>query len=133
MLGRMIDRLTIAQALARCRDGGAADPRLARSLPSFTAAGSRRDDPWALRFDWSGLPEAYLRSPGAIEALRDALDALPPRHRAAALVDAEGLSIVDVADAMGETTTTVRRRLHQTRMSVRQRLTDYFEAATARH
>ena len=75
----------------------------------------------------------YLRSPGAVEALQGALDALPPQHRAAALVDTEGLAIADVADAVGDTTPTVRWRLHQVRMSVRRRLTDYFEAATARH
>jgi len=133
VLQRLIDRLTIARALAHGRDDGTGAARLERSLPSFTSNGSRAADPWALNFDWSALPEEYLRSPGAMEALQDELDLLPLRHRAAALVDAEGVAVADVAHAMGDTPTTVRRRLHQVRMSVRQRLTDYFEAATARH
>jgi DNA-directed RNA polymerase specialized sigma24 family protein len=133
VLQRVIDRLTIAQALARCRDDGTGTARLERSLPTFAPDGGRAADPWALNFDWSALPEEYLRSPGAVEALQEALDALPSRHRAAALVDTEGVAVADVADAVGDTPATVRRRLHQVRMSARQRLTDYFEAATARH
>jgi DNA-directed RNA polymerase specialized sigma24 family protein len=133
VLQRVINRLTIALALARCRDRNATNAALERSFPAFTPAGKRFSDPWALRFDWSRLPYDYLRAPGSTEVLNGALDALPARHRAAALIDTEGLAIPNVAAGLGESAAAVRRRLHQARMSVREHLTSYFGAATARH
>jgi len=133
MLERLIDRLTIAQALARCRDSAQDGPGVERALPVFASAGRRVGNPWVLGLDWSRLPEAYLSSPGASEVLRRALDALPARHRATVLIDAEGVAPADVAASLGEPPEHVRRRLHQARMAVRERLTEYFAAATARH
>ena len=132
MLERLIDRLTIAQALARCRGREDDVTGVQSSLPGFTSAGSREGDPWVLRLDWSQMPENYLSSPGTAEILQRAVDSLPPRYRAALLVDTEGVATADVAAGLREPPEKVRRRLHEARMVVRERLTAYFASAVAR-
>lgn len=133
MLQGLIDRLTIAGALACCHDREDDEVPVERARPAFTSAGSRVGDPWMLRLDWSRLPEELLSAPGATEVLRRTLDALPARHRAAVLIDTEALAPGDVAAGLGEPPETLRRRLHQVRMAVRERLTGYFASATGRH
>jgi hypothetical protein len=73
-------------------------------------------NPWVLRLDWSQLPEDCLSSPGTAQILQRTLDALPARHRAAVLVDTEGMAAADVAAGLGEPPEMVRRRLHEVRM-----------------
>lgn len=101
MLERLIDRLTIAQALAHCRGREDDVTGVQSSLPVFTSAGSRVGDPWMLRLDWSQMPEDYLWSPGITRILQRTADSLPPRHRAALLVDTEGVAAADVATGSG--------------------------------
>ncbi len=127
MLESMIDRLTIAHALARSPartddDGMGVE----RSLPVFTSTGAWVGDPWTLRLDWSRLPERELSSPAVVEIVDRALDALSARYRAAALVDTEGVAAADVAGGLDEPLETVRRRLHRVRMALREHLTDHF-------
>lgn len=130
----VIDRLTVALALARCpaRNDGE-ELALKRALPVFTSAGSRLGDPWVLGLDWSRLPEGYLSSPGVARILHRTLEALSPRCRAAALVDTDGVAAPDVAAGIGEPLETVQRRLHQVRMALRERLTDHFAATSFRN
>lgn len=134
MLRRVIDRSAIARALLRARsprDPG--ESRVAPALPAFGPDGTRLGDPRALDLDWSLFPREYLHAPGAVSALNRALDMLPPRDRAALLVDSEGLDLHDVARGLGEPVRRVRRRRHRARMIVRERLTEYFAAATTPH
>jgi DNA-directed RNA polymerase specialized sigma24 family protein len=130
-LRRALDRAAVARALARPpAEAEEVDPS---HLPHFGADGARLGDPHALRLDWAALPHEYLLAPGALAVLGRALDELPARDRAALLVDTEGLEAGDVAAALGEPIRRFRRRLHLVRMILRERLTDYFAAATARH
>lgn len=130
-LGRALDRAAVARALARHR---AETEDASRSrLPRFGADGARLGDPHALRLDWAALLDDYLLAPGALAVLGRALDELPARDRAALLVETEGLEVADVATGLGEPIGRLRRRLHRVRMILRERLTDYFAAATARH
>lgn len=133
MLDRVIDRLAIAHALARCR-GQASDeePALARLLPAFAPDGTRLGDS-TVGLDWSRLPEASPSSGGTAEVVRRALDALPPRYRAASLIDTEALAPADVAAGLGEPLDAVRRRLHRARMAVRERLTAHLSMAASPH
>lgn len=134
MLRSVIDRSAIAWALARGRsprDPG--EPRRAPALPAFGPDGTRGGDPRARNLDWSRFPPEYLHAPGAVSTLNRALDTLTPRDRAALLVDSEGLDLLDVARGLGEPVRRVRRRLHRARMIVRERLTEYFAAATTPH
>jgi len=128
----LLDRLAIAEALARCRDRDDDRGFLDRSLPAFTPAGSRAGDPGLVGLDWSRLPEEHLRAPRAAELLRRTLDTMPARYRAAALVDTEAVTVVDLAAGLEESPERVRRRVHQVRMAVRERLTHYFAAAAGR-
>lgn len=130
-LRRALDRAAVARALARRpAEAEVADPS---HLPRFGADGARLGDPHTLRLDWAALPDEYVVSPGALAVLGGALDELPARDRAAVLVDTEGLEAADVAAALGEPIRRFRRRLHRVRMILRERVTDYFAAATARH
>lgn len=127
MLQSVIDRLTIARALARCRARNDDEEIVVeRWLPVFTSAGSRVGDPWVLGLDWSRLSEECLSSPGVAEILHRTLEALSARYRATALVDTEGVAAADVAAGIGEPLEAVQRRLHWLRMALRERLTHYF-------
>ena len=127
-------RTAVAPAVTQF-EAGQVEVAFARGVPLLEVAGykihaSRRDAP--------GMAEVHDRetdvmsAPGATEVRRRTLAALPARHRAAVLIDTEALAPQDVAAGLGETTETVRRRLHQVRMPVRERLTGYFAATTGR-
>jgi RNA polymerase sigma-70 factor (ECF subfamily) len=73
---------------------------------------SRRSEPMPLAFDLVGVTDAYDE---AVErdALRDALRHLTPDHRAViALHYLEGLTVREIADALGVRAGTVKSRLH---------------------
>ncbi len=131
----VIDRLTVALALARCpaRNDDDEDLALERALPVFTPAGSRLGDPWVLGLDWSRLREECLSSPGVARIVHRTLEALSAHDRAAALVDTEGVAAADVAAGIGEPLETARRRLHRVRMALRERLTDHFAETSSRN
>jgi len=131
----VIDRLTVALALARCpARNDDEELALERALPVFTPTGSRLGDPWVLGLDWSRLPEEYLSSPGVAEILDRTLEALSARYRAAALVvDTEGVAAADVAAGIGEPLETVQRRLHRVTMALRERRSDHFAATSSRN
>ena len=127
----VIDRLTIALALARCRNRNDEEEIVVeRSLPLSAPGGSRLGEPWPRRLAWSRLPEEDR----AAEILRRTLERLSARCRAAALVDTEGVSAADVAAGIGEPLEAIQRRLHRVRMAIlRELLTSSFAVASSRN
>ena len=73
--------------------------------------------------DWSPrlrdpAMEAELRT-----ALREAIDQLPGEYRAPLLLrDLEGLSTLEVAEALGLKPATIKSRVHRARLFLRKRL-----------
>ena len=90
-------------------------------LPTFKADGHREGDPSWLRADWSQTPEAEFLSGEARNVLEGALDRLPDHYRAILVLrDVEDLSNEEVAEALGESVSTVKSRLHRARMALRE-------------
>jgi RNA polymerase sigma-70 factor (ECF subfamily) len=126
-LGTALYRYAVNAALARRSDreapsanGPAGDTSWRTSLPRFGADGHR--DGTDVLVDWSAQPDAVLLA-GARRVVRETLDRLPDAERAAlVLADAEGLSIADIAEILGWPDETVRCRVHQARMVVRERV-----------
>ena len=78
---------------------------------------------WTPRVDYASV-QTELRA-----ALTSAIAALPDTYRAALVMrDVEGLSDVDVADALGLDVADARRRVHRARLFVRQHATDAMTA-----
>ena len=88
-------------------------------LPAFHEDG----DHTAPIEDWSPRVNDPCRQTEVRRALTDALDALPPDARAAAILrDVEGLSMAELAAALGLTVTNAKTRVHRARLFLRQHL-----------
>ena len=74
--------------------------------------------------DWSPRADTPSVERKVRAALTSAIDALPATYRAALVLrDVEGLSDVDVADALGLDVADARRRVHRARLFVRNHVT----------
>ena len=61
--------------------------------------------------------------------MTDAIDALPPDHRTALVLhDVEGMSDADIAEVLGVDPSTVRARVHRSRLFLRQRLSKHLDS-----
>jgi RNA polymerase sigma-70 factor, ECF subfamily len=88
-------------------------------LPPFHEAG----DHVAPIDDWSPKVSDPCRQTEVRRALTDALDALPPDARTAVILrDVEGLSVAEVAAALGVTVASAKARVHRARLVLRQHL-----------
>jgi RNA polymerase sigma-70 factor, ECF subfamily len=88
-------------------------------LPSFHEDG----DHAAPIDDWSPKVSDPCRQTEVRRALTAALDALPPDARAAVILrDVEGLSMAELAAALGLTVTNAKTRVHRARLFLRQHL-----------
>lgn len=66
------------------------------------------------------------------DVLASALDELPPHYRAAIVLrDVEGLSIAEVAEALGIAVGTAKTRAHRARLLLRKRLSMFMASASA--
>ncbi len=66
------------------------------------------------------------------DVLASALAELPPHYRAAIFLrDVEGLSMAEVAVALGVTVGTVKTRAHRARLLLRKRLSTFMASASA--
>jgi RNA polymerase sigma-70 factor (ECF subfamily) len=103
----------------RRRRGALVDISLDEVLPAFDGDGRHA----GAVTDWSsGLDDpavqAELRA-----VLSSAVSELPPHYRAVIVLhDVEGLSMAEVADALGMTVPTAKTRAHRARLFLRQRL-----------
>jgi len=103
-------RTATRHALRRRRETLATDP----SLPDGPAIGTHDD------------PVAAVRARDLEARLRASIDSLDPDHRAVvALRHIEGLSLQEVARALGVPLGTVKSRLHHARRALRVMLTPY--------
>lgn len=97
---------------------------LEECLPTFRADGHREGDRAWVVADWSQNPESELLTGETRKILDEALDRLPEHYRALLVLrDVEELSNEEVAEALGESVSTVKSRLHRARMALREILT----------
>lgn len=124
-LGTWLYRVAANAALGRRRGRRATmETLLEDQLPTFKADGHRDGDRAFLLKDWSQTPEEELLSGEARAILEGALDELPEHYRAILVMrDVEELSNEEVAEALGESVSTVKSRLHRARMALRETLT----------
>src|SRR2546427_2050311 len=90
-------------------------------LPSFDEEGRHvaSGADWSMRVDAEALP------PDLRIALTSALDELPADYRSVVVLrDIEGLSNVEIAEALGLSVPNVKTRVHRARLFLRKRLTD---------
>jgi RNA polymerase sigma-70 factor (ECF subfamily) len=77
---------------------------------------------------WDDIPTARLETAETLEALRRALDDLPPRQREIlTLRDIEGWTSEEACNALGLTPTNQRVLLHRARTAIRRALADHLE------
>jgi RNA polymerase sigma-70 factor, ECF subfamily len=111
----------------RRRPQGVVEISLDEVLPSFDADGRHAS---AIR-DWS----ATIDDPAVRTELRAVLDSavwkLPAQYRVVfVLRDIEGLSMAEVADAMGITVTAAKVRVHRARLLLRKNLSTFMDSAS---
>jgi RNA polymerase sigma-70 factor (ECF subfamily) len=124
-LGSWIYRVAVNAALIKRRGKrSTVEVSLEEHLPTFLPDGHRAGDHAFVVADWSQTPEQELlsRETGAI--LRRAIEELPDHYRAVLVMrDVEGLSNEEAAEALGESVSSVKSRLHRARMVLRERVT----------
>jgi len=105
----------------RSRRGRPSDLSLDEVLPFFDEEGRHvaSGADWSMRVDGESLP------PDLRIALTSALDELPTDYRSVVVLrDIEGLSNVEIAEALGLSVPNVKTRVHRARLFLRKRLTD---------
>jgi RNA polymerase sigma-70 factor (ECF subfamily) len=110
----------------RRRPRGLVSRSLDEALPPFDENGHHADviSGWSSDIDDPAL-QAELRA-----VLCSALSALPPHYRAVTvLYDVEGLSMVEVAEALGITVSAAKTRAHRARLWLRRRLSAFMAGA----
>jgi RNA polymerase sigma-70 factor, ECF subfamily len=124
-LGTWLYRVATNAALIKRRGKRAElETSLDECLPTFRADGHREGDRAWVVADWSQSPESELLTGEARKILDEALDRLPEHYRALLVLrDVEELSNEEVAEALGESVSTVKSRLHRARMALREILT----------
>jgi RNA polymerase sigma-70 factor, ECF subfamily len=124
-LGTWLYRVATNAALIKRRGKRAElETSLEECLPTFRADGHREGDRAWVVADWSQSPESELLTGEARKILDEALDRLPEHYRALLVLrDVEELSNEEVAEALGESVSTVKSRLHRARMALREILT----------
>jgi len=124
-LGTWLYRVTTNTALNK-RRGLAATVEVALDdlLPTYLDDGHRAGDRSFLLTDWSETPEEELLAGEGRAALDRALAMLPDGYRAVLVLrDVDGLSTEEAADALGESVSSVKSRLHRARMALREIIT----------
>lgn len=127
-LGTWIYRITTNAALNKRRGKRSEiEVSLEEHLPAFKDDGHREGDRAFLLADWSRTPEEELLSGEGRAMVARAIEALPPRYRAVLVLrDVDGLSSEEAAEALGESVSSVKSRLHRARMALREQLTRSF-------
>jgi len=130
LLGSWIYRITANAAYQKLRR--AAHQRdeisLDQVLP-ILADGHHHLDPSG---DWSAQIDAPAIRSELREVLAAAIDELPANHRAVIVLrDVEGLSMAEVADALGITVATAKVRAHRARLRLRKRLGVFLSHTTS--
>jgi RNA polymerase sigma-70 factor (ECF subfamily) len=123
-------RVTANAALGKLR-GRRREPHLSieEAGPVFAADGSLTR-PVA---DWSDLPENQLLAAESRQILTQAIEALPPDHKAVVVLrDIEGLTNPEAAEVLGITVLAVKSRLHRARLALRERMAAHFERTGVR-
>ena len=124
-LGTWLYRVATNTALNK-RRGLAATVEVALDdlLPTYLDDGHRAGDRSFLLTDWSETPEEELLAGEGRAALDRALAMLPDGYRAVLVLrDVDGLSTEEAADALGESVSSVKSRLHRARMALREVIT----------
>ena len=124
-LGTWLYRVTTNTALNK-RRGLAATVEVAVDdlLPTYLNDGHRAGDRSFLLTDWSETPEEELLAGEGRAALERALAMLPDGYRAVLVLrDVDGQSTEEAADALGESVSSVKSRLHRARMALREIIT----------
>lgn len=84
--------------------------------------------------DWCCLPEREFETADAREQLENAIRSLPENLRIVFVMrELEGLSTLETANALGVSEQVVKVRLHRARITLRDRLSDYFGELMIRH
>lgn len=131
-LGSWIYRVTTNAALIKRRGKrSSVEVSLEDHLPKFLPDGHRAGDQAFLLTDWSQTPEQDLLSKETRALLQRAIDELPEHYRAVLVLrDVEGLSNEETAEALGESVSSVKSRLHRARMALREEVTRFFAPST---
>ena len=93
-------------------------------LPAFDEHGRHA----SLLRDWSSSVDDSAVQKQLRDVLTLAIDELPPHYRAAIVLrDVEGLSMAEVADALGISVPTAKSRAHRARLLLRTRLSTFMD------
>jgi len=122
--GSWFYRIVSNAAYSRRRPQASMEIPLEEVLPAFDERGRHA----GVFRDWSSSVGDPAVQQQLREVLTAAFDELPPHYRAAiALRDVEGLSMAEVADALGISVTTAKTRAHRARLLLRKRLAAFME------
>jgi RNA polymerase sigma-70 factor, ECF subfamily len=122
--GSWFYRIVCNAAYGRRRPQASMELPLEEVLPAFDE--HRRH---ASKFmDWSSSVDDPAVQRQLRDVLTSAIDELPPHYRAVIVLrDVEGLSTVEVADALGIPVPTAKTRAHRARLLLRKRLSTFME------
>jgi RNA polymerase sigma-70 factor, ECF subfamily len=98
-----------------------------RRSPTVDPSRFGRDGAWReLPRAWENVPESSLIGKETLGRIKEAIDALPPKHREVIVLrDVAQLDASEVTDALGISPENQRVRLHRARAAVRKSLEEY--------
>lgn len=81
--------------------------------------------------DWSKNPDKIFKTQRLREIMEQAIELLPYHYKTVFLLrDEEGLSTEEVAKVLNISISAVKSRLHRARLSLREKLTEYFSTGS---
>ena len=122
--GSWFYRIVCNAAYGRRRPQAWIELPLEEVLPAFDEHGHHA----SMFMDWSSSVDDPAVQRQLRDVLTSAIDELPPHYRAVIVLrDVEGLSTVEVADALGIPVSTAKTRAHRARLLLRKRLSTFME------
>ncbi|MFN4226745.1 MAG: RNA polymerase sigma factor [Candidatus Ratteibacteria bacterium] len=78
--------------------------------------------------DWSNNPQIQYRNEELKEILNEAINSLPPKYKTIFILhDIEGLSLSEISEILSLSISTIKTRIHRSRLYLREKLSEYFK------
>lgn len=78
--------------------------------------------------DWSTNPHFQYKNEELKEILNEAINNLPPKYKTIFILhDIEGLSLSEISEILSLSISTIKTRIHRSRLYLREKLSEYFK------
>ncbi|MCM8809851.1 MAG: sigma-70 family RNA polymerase sigma factor [Candidatus Omnitrophica bacterium] len=78
--------------------------------------------------DWSNNPHIQYKNEELKDILNEAINSLPPKYKTIFILhDIDGLSISEISEILSLSISTIKTRIHRSRLYLREKLSEYFK------